>query len=96
MRLTGRLTGYKFIEQSPWCDSYCYRAVRREARREDAGSDAMIDDHRPKRSIGVDGEGVGIVGSLFDDNERLAIWADRDRRAAGVGGSESGGGLGIC
>jgi hypothetical protein len=55
----------------------------------------MIDDHRPKRFIGVDGEGVDIVGSLFDDNERLAICADRDRRAAGVGGSESGGGLGI-
>jgi hypothetical protein len=56
----------------------------------------MIDDHRPERSIGVDGEGVGIVESLFDDNECLAISADRDRRAAGVGGSESGGGLGIC
>lgn len=42
----------------------------------------------------MDGEGVDIVGSLFDVNERLAIWADRDRRAAGVGGGKSGGGVG--
>ena len=54
----------------------------------------MIHDHRPEGSIGLDGEGVYIAGSLFDDNEHLAIWADRDRRSAGVGGSESGGGVG--
>src|ERR1700679_59061 len=25
MRLTGRLIGYKFVDQSPWCDPYRYR-----------------------------------------------------------------------
>jgi hypothetical protein len=36
----------------------------------------MIDDYRPEGSIRMDGEGVDIVGSLFDDNERLAIRAE--------------------
>jgi hypothetical protein len=69
-------------------------AIRCEDNTKDTGGYALIDDHRPKGSVRVDGKCVDVFGILLDNYESVAIRADRDGSAAGVRGGEKRSGVG--